>query len=142
MATTKSIVRRHLINKAMEKILHLKNELFKIEESDYLGLLRADESGLASVKTSAGRVPSFSAPAVELEGGVFISIDLNQLKEKDPEMFDALLAKYPTEMKTRCMDTVSVTCTQKCYVLAADEMGITKDELEEIQNKAKQYKVK
>lgn len=141
MATTKSIIRRHLISKGMEKILHWKNELFKKEQENYLELLRADESGLASVKTNVGRIPTFNSYVHDNGDGTYKSIDLKTLHDKDPELFEALLTKYPTELKTRNADTVSVSCTQKCYILAAYEMDITKDKLEELQRKAKQYKV-
>ena len=141
MANNK-IIRRHLIEKAMEKILHMKNEVFKKEQENYLDMLKADESGLAAVKFSTGKIPSFSAPAIDQGDGTFISINLEMLKDKDPELFEALLAKYPTEVKTRCADSVSVTCTQKCLNLAAEELNIEKEQLEDIQNKAKQYKVK
>lgn len=141
-STIKSNIRKHLISKGMEKILHWKNELFKNDLLGYPEQISSDESGLASVRISAGRVPTFSAEAFEIEDGVFISIDLEKLKIKDPELFDTLLAKYPTEAKTRGADTVSVTCTQKCYALAAEELGISKEELEEIQRLAKLGKVK
>lgn len=141
MATTKSIIRKYLIEKGMEKILHWKNEVFKKEQENYLELLRSDESGLASVKTSIGRVPTFNSYVHDNGDGTYMSIDLETLHDKDPELFEALLAKYPTEIKTRYANTVSVSCTQKCYVLAAEELGIDKAKLEEIQSKAKQYKV-
>lgn len=138
----KNVIRELFIKKAMSEILKKQYEIAKKTMKNFAELAANDESGMAAIKTSAGRKPTFNSYAAKCQDGTYVSIDTEALFLKQPDLFWSLVKDFPTEHKEDGAPSVSVSCTQKCYAAAADRLDISAEELDNIQRTAKELGVK